>query len=157
MQPFASYKNRVDFCASPASYKNQVNFCASYKNQVSFCVSHKNRVDFCKVATKTKSIFRLGSRKSTHQKSYNFETNSTPYLISKKYLLHQTWLPYNRRLSTDHRIQILNQLLTYSNPLLYYYKANLMTLSFFCLVISTYQVAMMVMAWLILLLSMAIH
>ena len=33
MQPFASYKNRVDFCASPASYKNQVDFCASYKNQ----------------------------------------------------------------------------------------------------------------------------
>ena len=77
MQPFASYKNRVDFCASPASYKNQINFCASYKNQVGFCVSHA--VGFCKVATKTKSIFRLGSRKSTHQNSHNFETNGTPY------------------------------------------------------------------------------
>ena len=77
MQPFASYKNQVDFCASPARYKNQVNFCASYKNQVSFCVSHKNQVDFCKVATKTELIFMLGSRRSTHQNSHNFETNGT--------------------------------------------------------------------------------
>ena len=45
--------------------------------QVGFCVSHKNRVDFYKVATKTKSIFILGSRKSTHQNSHNFETNGT--------------------------------------------------------------------------------
>ena len=70
MQPFASYKNRVDFSAR---YKNQVDFYASC-----FCVSHKNQVDFCKVATKNESIFRLGSRRSTHQNSHNFETNGTP-------------------------------------------------------------------------------
>ena len=51
---YASYKNRVDFCASPAGYKNLVDFCVSYKNQVSFCSS---QVNFCKVATKTKLHF----------------------------------------------------------------------------------------------------